>query len=595
MGVTPDQLIQASNIEADDLFVTWRASGPLKSFPASGLLDYIGGNKLDLDGDNVGGSAPTLLANIGALGSANNLSDLNNADTARTNIGAVGSAELADDTGSDLVGYRQNMLAMTVSAALNSGPIYASRAGLVAGGSGSASANVTKINAAIEFARTEQRGAFVNDVDNFYLDQNIVVPTGADNAVRLTGYGEDGPRIWFTGSAVTKGFDITGPNTGGTYAYAGGVFGMNIIGTSGAKRGITCRDLNHPVIMDCQVRQFDGAGIYIDGCIMPFVGLSRLFGCGNASEHGLVVTGDQAEGSGVGSVTTHFMWLHNRINGALGAGATTKIGGLAIDAVQGYKVIGGNIESTGQPISIANKTAATRGCTNGLIQAIGMENPGNGNALIDVGRGWTGGGTGAGVINLVLMSVNASPSGTTSGTHALRAENLSGLEVIACRMGLAAGATSAFEFVGTTNTRNVVRACGGSYGDTLPWVRVNSAQEPLATPLRDWNQSSPELIQSSITVTGATPSISPLASQGGAHNVVRPNNGSATNMTNMTPIATSKIVTMMATNGNTTIKHLAGGTGQFSLTAAVDLVMTANKPYQFIGNPGTGHWTQIGS
>lgn len=44
MGVTPDQLIPATDVEPDDLLVTWRGSGPLKGLPASLAADFMSSN-----------------------------------------------------------------------------------------------------------------------------------------------------------------------------------------------------------------------------------------------------------------------------------------------------------------------------------------------------------------------------------------------------------------------------------------------------------------------------------------------------------------------------------------------------------------------
>lgn len=523
---------------------------------------------------------------------AANGSDFADPAAVRTNIAAVGSVALASTTpgseGTSLVGGDEGLTIaapMVIRDMLRSGPLYASRMGLVGNSSPAASNNVTKLQSALNDVAGKRSVVF--DVDALYLDQNINVPVGADQGVDLHGLGQTGPNIWFTGPAVTTGFTFTGSG----YSYSGGAYDMNVISTAGAKRAFTFHDLNHPKVHRSLIRQFDGAGIYGYGCLLLNTEGNLIVGSGNATECAVVVTG--ADHNTVGAIATHYLSKHDRVSGGAGAGGTGIKGGWGIDRCSVYELISSQAESTGTPVKIGAETSSVRGCDGGRITGMGLENPGNSLPYIDVGQGWVGA-AGQATRRLRIESITASPSGSTSSLYGARFKNTTGVGIgHGVSLGLTTGAVSVYEFEGSGNARSTIDANPAAFGNSYAYVRVNGTQALEGSPLAGWASDQVIQVRKPKTVTGTTIDLSPFAVEGGLYNVGVLNNGSATTVNNLTPWVSGAEITLWSTNANSTLAHLGGGTGQFHLAAGVNLAMVQYLPYRFIAVGSTGRWHQI--
>jgi hypothetical protein len=497
-------------------------------------------------------------------------------------VGTYARAPLALSSGAGLVGYLPpgvGAVAGTVGSALSGGYLLASTFGIVGGASGSATANVPKLQAAVDAASTLGKTLLL-DVLDIWLDGNIVVPVGLADAVDIRGMGMNIGRVIFTGAAVTKGFTFEGPG-GQSYAYCGSISELQIQGTSGALRATNYYDVNHPSLTRVLINGFAGCAVKMVDALMSKLDHCLFLGNGSATEYAIEISG----------ASTTFMWLHSRISGGLAGGATTKIGGLAIDGVSGFTIIGGNIESTGLPIAICSKTEASRGCYGGVISGLGIENPGNDKPYIDAGQGWTGS-PGGGVQSLTICGVTCTPSGTTTGLYGMRLKNTLSVEVDGASNFVPAtsGATSIYNLDGANNFGFCVAPSRASFGFSFPYVVENGTWRKDATPYLAFVQDQiTDGLAGTNTISGANPSILVDASQGGYYATLYPDNGGATTMVTLTNGVRNETVRLVSLNANTTIQH-GTGASQFLTLGAADFLMTAGRPYNFWHN-GTA-WVQ---
>jgi hypothetical protein len=544
MALTPrktyPELTSQTTVVDSDLLASYRSPGPLKKVAASVVGAYA--------------RAPLAIATPGAQGA-----------------GLIGV-----DSGLTLP------VPLVLRDYVQKGVLLASRCGVVGGGSSSATANTTKIQSAINDCAGEK--AFVFDVEDLWLDGNITVPVGADNAVDIHGMGSSGPKVLFTGSAVTEGFVFAGDGTG-QYLRSGGVYDLNVQCTSGAKRAITFRDLNHPNAIRNTIQGCDGAGIYVYGSLMTHTQRNLLIGCGNASECAIVVTGDDANVTG--AIATHYLSFHDRISGGLAGGATTKKGGYSIDRCSTVDLISVQAESTGVPIILAGQASSNRGVFGVRISGAGLENPGNNNPYIDAGQGWTGA-AGQAVIGATLFDVRGTVTGTTASTYGVRFKNTTGVAVgPGVSFGMTLGAVSTYEFESTGNTGYSVESNNAQFGDAWDWVRVNGVMQPDATPQANyyWRQDSVYTDVATIA-PASTISIQINTSQGGIYNRIFTFGSAATinNITIPTGLRVGTKLTILAADNNATLGHLAGGSGQIKLRGGSNLALATGDVVELVYN-----------
>jgi hypothetical protein len=288
----------------------------------------------------------------------------------------------------------------------------------------------------------------------------------------------------------------------------------------------------------------------------------------------------------VGDSTT-FRWEHSRISGG-----DDTVGGLIIDNTTVVDIDGGAIESCGPPIKIGTRSDSSGSTYRGFhIHNIDLENPGTGNPYIDLGSGLSGGTL---LQNIQVDSVDASPSGTTTVPHFLRADNFSGLHVNSNHFTLGSAPTSCFEISSTTFSGVNIYPHRNLTALAVAWVRVNSSQVLAAGPRVLWNsEDCPRgLVQrtSLPNLTGATPSILVSSTMGGYYSRVGMTNGGATTVTSLSGGELHMEVEISATNGNTTLTH-GTGSGEFFCVGAANLTLTANLVYRFRHN-GT-YWAQV--
>lgn len=407
---------------------------------------------------------------------------------------------------------------------------------------------------------------------------DLAIPVGNGSAIDISGEGKELTQIEFFGAGSTRGIVLDGV-TG--YVYAGVISDLAVFPNSGAGRAITLENLNKPKIENVNILNSPACGIYIDTCIMPRLSHLLLNGCGSASAGGIEIDNS----------TTAFL-DEVYISGGEAAGGTGKIGGILIDRSVNFTMLGGAIESTGTPIKIASKSEGTTPCDGGVIIGTDLENPGNNLPYIDAGAGWTGAAALA-AKSWTFINTHGFPSGTTTSVYGVKLEDTTGFTFTNCSLNQAGTPTSVYELVGTSNTGTVINPCRAMFGSAWPYVRVNGTQNVAAGPVVPWGQENLQPIASHKVISGATPSAL-ISAQGGFYSSFFVDNGGATNMTRLTDPVQGATVTLLASNGNTTLIHLGGGgTGQFFLTGAVDLPMVANTPYLFYCNPNNDNWYQV--
>lgn len=482
--------------------------------------------------------------------------------------------------GSSLVGFTEGgsgAATTTVAAAIALGPLYTHLYGVRA--SNSAAVNVTNLNALIARATATGREIVVTE-GGIPLNANIPLPVGYTSQVSIRGLGW-GTGFTFTGAAVTQGFYFNGSAASPNYAQSGGLYHMLITCTSGAERAATFLQVANARVDHVYVQGAAKQALYFYNALVTQIVSSLFLSCGSATTCGIEVSGDDASASG----STTFYWLHSYVNGGQAAGGTGVKGGVSVDRCNAVGFHGGAIESTGTPIIIGGQASGTRPVGEVDIGgAIDLENPGNGRPYIDLGAGWTGS-PAFGVANIRLGTIGASPTGTTAMPCAARFKHCIGIEISSSAHLAPIAPTSQWEFVGTTNAGIVVRANRVGYGNGYPWVRVNSSHERIATPAADWNSLDPRPIRQSKTVTGTAFDASLVSAEGGIYGVLKLDNGSATNVTNITfngaALPQNTEITLIG-DGFSTLKQAAGGTGQLLLRSGADTLLGSLQAAKFI-------------
>lgn len=442
--------------------------------------------------------------------------------------------------------------------------------------------DTTSFQAGVTYAGTIGAEVVLGNGKTYLLTGNINVGVG-NQSVDIRGRGWQNSELLFSGASVTTGLTLTGSG----WSYAGKISNLAIRGQSGALAGVTCTDLNHPIVERCIIKGFDGGyAAKFDGCLMPAFAFNLVGGCGSASLGQVIV-------EGVTNAGTTFMWLHSRISGD---GVTGAKCGLQIDNVGDTVIIGGAIESTNTPIMVSGNTSLTGGCPGGSIRDIDLENPGNGNYYLSFGAGWTGSASGAASAWLI-EKVSASGSGTTQMPGGFYINQTFGLKFNACANLPAVGTpapTAVYVLAGTGNVQTFIDPHPTMGGYSMPWVTVNGTWQKDASPLVSYRQGSlsPPANFSGQTITGATPTTIVYSAQGGYYGELIPFNSTATTMTSLgsTGVRGQQIILISLGAGVTTLQQ-GTGTDQFNLTGGVNLAMTSGRPYGFVHN-GT-YWQQM--
>lgn len=365
-------------------------------------------------------------------------------------------------------------------------------------------------------------------------------------------------------------------DAGPSYTNDGSIEELKLIGQNGALKGITVNYRREFLARRLRFEGFTEQAIYLNHTTLGKIEQSQFSGNGSAT-YGQVEVDN----------STTFMWHHSYISGSSGGGT---VAGLLIDRTQSVDIIGGAIESTGVPIKVGSKAEATTGCASGLILGTDFENPGNGNMFVDIGAGLSGA---ARVTAWDIRGVSGSPAGTTSIPYAIRFNQASAITVEATNFGQAGVPTATFELTGLTNLGVSISAHRNLYGNTFPWVRRNGAQVKAAGPYHDWNSETVPigLRGANPALTGATPSILILASQGGFYSQLYTNNVGATTVTALTGGERGMEIVIVANDANTTLTHSTVTADQFNLTGGANLLLTNGKAYKFFHN-GT-LWVQM--
>lgn len=406
-------------------------------------------------------------------------------------------------------------------------------------------------------------------------DLFVPVGSGADKStVEIYGDGWNNTTVVFT-AAASRGFWQRGQ---GTYEYAGTIRDICVHGNQAALGGVTCENVNHPRLVRVQVRNVQGAGIRILGALMSTLDHCLVRGCGSADEGSIKVDGSPLE-------TTTLLWLHTRISGS----QANALCGLQLDDADTTTIIGGTIESTKTLILASSLPGRTHGCRSGTVIGLGLENPGNGNPMISFGDGWTGQ-AGQAASSWVFEGLKTSGSGTTTMPCVVYLKNTHSMRFGPGNYspnggGAGTAATAIFLLEGTTNSGVEIEGGSvnaGSYN--VPWVVENGVQRKDASPLTKFRQDtvSPGL-EGQPSRSGSSISCLIYPAQGGWYSTLYIVNNAATDLATLTGGVRGMTVRLIATNGNTTIKH-GTGADQFHTRGGADFTMQAHLPYRFYYN-----------
>lgn len=413
----------------------------------------------------------------------------------------------------------------------------------------------------------------------YLVTANITVPTPSSVQRGFTIRGEGkhyGSIIRFSGAAVTTG--LTFASGVGVYQYWGTISEIQIECVSGAKRGITFNYAHAPLISNVQFNGGTEPALVLQNCNQPVVKDCMFRNSGSSG--------------------TAQLWLNNSTaftlrDNYIASGGAGCAAGIDIDRTNTGLIIGGAIESSGVPIRIAEATEGALGCGDITIQSINMENPTN--CYIRMGYGWT---STYGVKNILILGCRGYTSGSTTALIGVDMKHSLDVDVIGCQFGLNAGATASHNLFGTTNAGVFIGKSRGSFGNPVPWVKVNSSQDVTAGPLTDWcsDFSTNQIIYAARSGTTSTLNNQILAAQGGLYNSITLINAAPTtiNRTAAIPSVSGTNITIRADDGNTTIAHLGGGgTGQFQNKSGAAIAMTSGRAITYVYNGSTGNWSEI--
>lgn len=401
------------------------------------------------------------------------------------------------------------------------------------------------------------------------------------------------------GAGSTFGFVIlgtgatTGDTQGSTYNYAGTFRDIGIQLGAG-NSAFYINSVNQPRIENCWIR---GAGttsnraVLFLNCLLPVFEDSLVTGCGSATQYSVEF-----------DTCTTASWRGSRISG----GNTTK-GGLAIDRCTNFVGEGVAVESCGPPVVIGGKAEASIACTGVILRGLELENPGL-NQYVVIGSGLTGS---ALVIDVLLDGMFGSPSGTTTVAYGVKLLSVSGFEARGCHFTLGSAPTACFEIANTNVSGVVIRPHRNLQSLGVPWVRYNGAQVLAAGPQMEWQLGGLQStggrptctsrgfsgLYSATALTGTAPSILVSSSMGGFYSNIGMTNGSPTTVTTLSGGEPGMEITIIPTDGNTTLTNGNSG-GAFRLIGGANLNIAAGKAYKFVndganGASGGSCWVQL--
>jgi len=459
------------------------------------------------------------------------------------------------------------------------------------------------------FTVAGKAGSFVNLTGGYtYLcSADVSVPVAQSFGGPLASARGDGwatPQIIF-GTGSTYGFTIlgTGATTGGTtssnYNYAGSFENMCVKMTGTSNTAFYVNSVNQPKLKNVWITGSSGQGraIYLLNDLVPVLEDVLITGMGSATQ-----------GSCEIDLCTTSSLRSFRISGGV-----TTVGALLIDRCTNTTLAGLSLESAGVPLLISSKSESSVANTSITCRGLELENPGNGNAYIDIGSGLSGS---ALVVNFRLDGWYATPSGTITVPYGIRMQNTLNTDLSNGQF-TQASATSAIELVGTNNNGCRISPHRNLQAITYPWVRYNGTQVLHAGPQHEWYLG---LLQnghpiccvrgfraiydagSVSQISGATPSCLISATVGGYYDTLTVANGGATTVTSLSGGEPGMEITMIATNANTTLTFgNSGGAFRFNGNGGTNIgsnsTMVAGRAYRFINDGANGAggscWVQV--
>ena len=442
----------------------------------------------------------------------------------------------------------------------------------------------TDVTAAIQDALTYAAANYIDlhfPSGNYRVTSNISMPLTSNyqRSYRLTGDGKDyGTIITLDGAAVTTGFSFTSSGVG-VYQFWGEISGIKFTCVNSAARAVTFNYAHAPYIIGCAFTGAAGTALLLQNCNQPVV--EQCFFINNGSASLAQIQFD---------LCTAVSWRDNY----LATGNVSAIAGLDIDRTNTGLFSGGAIESTGIQIRVCAATDAVTGCQDLTFLGMNLEN--SSTCYFKIGYGWTG--AGQGVSNIVVKGCRGYVSGSTTVAIGVDLKSCTSVEITQSQFPLSAAADCVFNLNAFTNTAIYIGQQRAQFGNAYPWVKQNSAQVLLASPLYDWNSAYPfdQIVFGSISTTTATLNNQIFAAQGGFYNVINLTNAApqTINRTIAIPDVTGLRLTLIATDGNTTIAHLGGGgTGQFRNKSGANITLSANQCLEYRYNGNDGNWTQV--
>ena len=465
-------------------------------------------------------------------------------------------------------------------------PLYADLFNIKA--ANSASTNVTNLNALLAASASYSYRQIVFREHNVPLNADISIPVGINSRVDIVCEGQY-TGVQFTGSGVNYGLLFGNPAAAaGTYAYAGSVRHCLVTGDSVAKRGISFVNTQGGGVVGSILRDFNGAALYYRSVLMSHARDNYILSSGK-SEPAFIITGDDA----ADNYSTTFTWDNNIIDGGTAPASSSGMVGLSIDRTIGATIRGGAIQSAGLPIAIDSATSSVAESRLISVEDLDIEAPANGGCFVTVGTGWAG--TAGAVANISFKNINGSISGSTDVRCAIQAKNTTALAVgYGVSIQPTGGSIVAFlDLAGTGNVGAMLTNNRSQSGSGYARVSINGAQDKCASPYYDYFQGQCSTFGGQKIISGSTVDGS-ISVEGGVYSSYYVNNGGATNFTNMTNVPIGVVICLNAANGNTTVKHAAGGAGSFYNSTGADITLAANSVHCYFssGNDGNLHATQ---